>query len=102
LDDSDRKGQMDKYGKQIAKILDNMGKEMEKAALTIGKMGEEVYDTMPPKAKSVKKDVDNVIDVVADNLRQDLPKIQKNMESMAKRMSQYADDIQKALRVEKK
>ena len=102
MDDKDKKMQLDKYGKQIAKLLDDMGKEMEKAANTIGKMGEEVYDSMPPKAKSVKRDVDNVIDVVADNLKQDLPKIQKNMESMAKRMGQYADDIQKAMKGEKK
>ena len=98
----EKKGQMDKYAKQISKLLDDMGKEMEKAAVTIGKMGEEVYDSLPPKAKSMKKDLDNTIDVVADNLRQDIPKIQKNMEHMAKRMSQYAEDIQKTLRSEKK
>ncbi|HUL39666.1 MAG TPA: hypothetical protein VLU38_05185 [Methanomassiliicoccales archaeon] len=98
----EKKGQLDKYARQVSKLLDDMGKEMEKAAVTIGKMGEEVYDSLPPKAKSMKKDLDGVIDVVADNLRQDIPKIQKNMENMAKRMNKYAEDIQKAIRSEKK
>jgi hypothetical protein len=39
---------------------------------------------------------------VAENLRQDIPKMQKNMEKMAKRMGEYADDVQKALKVDKK
>jgi len=99
---NEKKGQLDKYARQVSKLLDDMGKEMEKAAVTIGKMGEEVYDSLPPKAKSMKKDLDGVIDVVADNLRQDIPKIQKNMENMAKRMNKYAEDIQKAIRSEKK
>ncbi len=98
----DKKDQLDKYGKQISKLLDDMGKEMERAATTIGKMGEELYGSLPPQAKSMKKDLDNALDTVADNLKQDIPKFQKNMENMAKRMSQYADDVQKAFRGEKK
>lgn len=102
MDDKDRKNQGEKFARQFAIVLENMAKEMEKAAATIGKMGEEAYETMPSKAKTMAKDVQSVIDVVAEDLKEDIPKIQKNMEGMARRLIDYADDVQKAIRGEKK
>jgi predicted AAA+ superfamily ATPase len=68
----------------------------------IGKMGKQAYESMPPKAKTLAKDVQNIIEVVSDDLKEDIPKIQKNIESVAKRFIVYADDIERAMKGDKK
>jgi len=102
MGDKDVKSQTEKYASELIKLLNGMSNEIEKAANRLGKMGEEAYETLPPKAKAVTKDMQSVVDSVTDNLRQDIPKMQKNLEKMAKRMGEYADDVQKAMRGDKK
>lgn len=102
MSDKVEKSQTEKYASELIKLLNSMSKEIEKAANRLGKMGEDAYENLPPKAKAATKDMQGVVDSVAENLRQDIPKMQKNMEKMAKRMGEYADDVQKALKVDKK
>ncbi|MCU0860843.1 MAG: hypothetical protein MUE65_00805 [Methanomassiliicoccales archaeon] len=100
--EKDERTGSEKYAQELVKLLNTMGNEIEKAAAKFGKMGEEAYESMPPRAKSFTKDMQSVVDSIAENLRQDIPKLQRNMEKMAKRMGDYADDVQKAMKGEKK
>ncbi|MEM0449776.1 MAG: hypothetical protein QW520_08160 [Methanomassiliicoccales archaeon] len=92
----------EKYAKELIRLLNMIGNEIEKAANKVGKMGEEALQSMPPKAKEFTKEMQSVVDSIAENLKEDLPKLQKNMERMARRMLDYAEGVQKAMRGEKR
>jgi F0F1-type ATP synthase membrane subunit b/b' len=98
---ADIKSDAEKAAKEMAKMLDGMGKEMEKAAAKIGKMGEEAYRSLPKEAKEIPQSAKSVFDSVAENLRWDIPKMQKNIEGMAKRLGKYAQDMEKAAKGKK-
>lgn len=91
----------EKYASELSKLLDDLGKELQKAAVRMEKVGEEVYDSLPREAKSFEKDIRNVVSTVISDMKEDIPKLQKNVESMGMRMEKYADDIQKSIRGKK-
>lgn len=91
----------EKAASEMAKMLESVGKEMEKAANKMGKLGEQAYSALPKEAKQVNKTAMNMFDSVVENLRTDIPKMQKNVEGMAKRLGQYAEDMQKAAKGKK-
>lgn len=98
---ADIRSDADKAIGEMAKMLENLGKEMERAAHKMERIGEEAYSSLPKEVKDVPKTAMKAFDSVVDNLRTDIPKMQKNVEGMAKRLGQYAEDMEKAIKGKK-
>jgi uncharacterized protein YukE len=102
MSEKEERTQAEKYAQELIRMLNAMSDEIEKAANKFGKMGEQAYESMPSKAKAMTKDLQTVVDSVSENLKRDIPKMQKNLEGMAKRVGDYAEDVSKALKGSKK
>ena len=98
---ADIKSDAEKAAREMAKMLESLGREMERAAEKMGKMGKEAFDSLPKEAKEIPRSAKNVFDSVVENMRTDIPQMQKNVEGMAKRLGRYAEDMEKALRGKK-
>ncbi len=96
------KGCDDECAKQLQKMLENMNKELDKAAKIVNRAGKQAYDAMPKELKTAGKKMNNIADAVATDVAQDIPKIEKEIDNFGRRLEKYARDIRDAVRSEQK
>jgi ABC-type transporter Mla subunit MlaD len=88
----------DRAAKELMKALDLAGKELEKAAGRVERISRNVYDSMPKELKDASQDLRNLANDVAKDLASDVPKVQKGLEDLGRRLDKYASQLEKTVR----
>ncbi|MCX6652607.1 MAG: hypothetical protein NT137_04545 [Methanomassiliicoccales archaeon] len=83
--------------REMAKMLEDVGKELEKVAERVDRVSQKIYAKMPDQAKDAEKRLRNIANAVVTDMKQDVPKIQKDLGRMGKRLEKYLDDVYAAM-----
>jgi len=93
----DEKGDSDRgIADNMRKVIEDTERELERLANKMDRVSRRVMERTPETAKDAGRRLSNIADAVMKDVREDAPKIQGEIERMAKRMKQYLDDINKA------
>ncbi len=98
MDDRERVRKVaEKYAGELDKVLKDITRELDQVAIKLDQVGNKVYDSLPKEAKDAEKDMRRIASGMVDDVRRDLPKLQKSVEVMGKKLDKALDDLQKAI-----
>jgi division protein CdvB (Snf7/Vps24/ESCRT-III family) len=86
----------EKYAGELDKVLNDVSGELNRAAVKLEQVGGKIYETLPKEAKDAEKDLRRIAGAMIEDVRKDLPKLQKSVEQMGRRLDRYLEDLQKA------
>ncbi len=98
MDDRERvRKAAEKYAGELEKILKDVSRELDHAAIKLEQVGNKVYNNLPKEAKDAEKDLRRIANGMVDDVRRDLPKLQKNVDQLGKKLDKVLDDLQKTI-----
>lgn len=86
-----------KYAGELEKVLNDVSRELDRASIKLEQVGGKVYESLPKEAKDAEKDLRRIAGGMVDDVRKDLPKLQKTVEQMVKKLDKTLDDMEKAI-----
>jgi division protein CdvB (Snf7/Vps24/ESCRT-III family) len=86
----------EKYAGELDKVLKDVSRELDHAAIKLEQVGGRVYDNLPKEAKDAEKDLRRIAGSMIDDVRKDLPKLQKGVEQLGRKLDKALADLQKA------
>jgi division protein CdvB (Snf7/Vps24/ESCRT-III family) len=86
----------EKYAGELDKVLKDVSRELDRAAIKLEHVGGKVYDNLPKEAKDAEKDLRRIAGGMIEDVRKDLPKLQKSVEMLGRRLDKALEDLQKA------
>ena len=97
MDDKERiRKTAEKYAGELEKVLNDVSRELDRAAIKLEQVGSKVYENLPKEAKDAEKDLRRIAGGMIDDVRKDLPKLQKSVEQMGRKLDKALEDLQKA------
>ncbi len=97
MDDKERiRKAAEKYANELDKVLNDVSRELDRAAIKLEQVGGKVYESLPKEAKDAEKDLRRIANGMVDDIRKDLPKLQKSVEQMGRKLDKALEDLQKA------
>jgi division protein CdvB (Snf7/Vps24/ESCRT-III family) len=97
MDDRERiRKTAEKYANELDKVLHDVSRELDRAAIKLDQVGGKVYESLPKEAKDAERDLRRIASGMVDDIRKDLPKLQKSVEEMGRKLDKALEDLQKA------
>ena len=97
MDDKERiRKAAEKYAGELERILNDVSRELDRAAIKLDQVGSKIYENLPKEAKDAEKDLRRIAGGMIDDVRKDLPKLQKGVEQMGRKLDKALEDLQKA------
>ncbi len=98
MDDRERvRKAAEKYAGELEKVLKDVSRELDHAAIKLEQVGNKVYNNLPKEAKDAEKDLRRIANGMVDDVRRDLPKLQKSVDQLGKKLDKVLDDLQKTI-----